>query len=183
MTAEYGVSERYTYDPQQIGLGTNSTIRYTTEYNRDDEHATVSVQGNVRGGIYATIEQVRQGFSSLNIHDIASGMYFDVDGSGTLYNRAISANITENVSESDVSFSYEYTDDPDIEQEVVFKDRVTVEENCIDQTACITLDGRFEGNIRGCHETLWVCPTTSASPMLNIGNRHPPPITRLPMVM
>jgi hypothetical protein len=154
MGGEFSVVEKYIYDPNFLSLQTGTILRYTADYSRDDDGATVSIQGSFQAGLSGNISTIKTAFPNINWYNKANGYYTSVD-SGNLINRVIGASITENPKQKSIDFSLTYTDDAEAVDDVIFSDKLTINYDLFSQKNCVSLNGRFEANSRACNNIGW----------------------------
>lgn len=154
MGGEYSIVEKYLYDPSLASTTTGTILRFTANYERDDEAATVSINGSFQAGISGNISTIKSAFTGINWYTRANQYYTSVD-SGNLVNRVMGASITENPKEKSIEFSLTYTDDLNSADDVIFSDKLLISYDLLEQKNCVSLQGRFEANNRACNSIAW----------------------------
>ena len=128
-------------------------LRYTVDGSKDfsseDQLVTVTIQGSVVGKSDTNpvdMGDLRDRMESLNFADLASEVAVMVDPDCSINRAPVSASISENPNDSEITFSYKFNDDENELDEAICDYSVNVSDNLIKNIIDLTINASIISN-------------------------------------
>lgn len=137
--ATYSIVENYLYDRQDSSC---STFRYTTDYQCDslEGRATLSIKGQIDGGYYTSIADLRTRYGQINITGLA---FQNVSGSD-INLQYVTSGVTEDSNSARLGFEVTFDNAPSNNSGVWFDYSTNIESND-DGIARASVNGTIHG--------------------------------------
>lgn len=134
LQGSYEVSEGWIYNIYG-DYGDHSIHEKTVSIDSGENGITVSVAGKINGGIKSSISDLRDDFSGIDFFGMADEAYSGY-GSGSLFVKPLSRQISENATQRSIDFSFVYSDT--IKDDPYFVDSISVQIDELTNKTCIS---------------------------------------------
>jgi len=100
----YSIEESYVYDKNRDS--NSSILRYTTDVNiSKNDYNTVSLRGNIYGGLASSMDDLRQEYKQLNLYNLAADAYLLSANLNDLSIYTVSSGVDEDHTQKNINFN------------------------------------------------------------------------------